>query len=120
MSALATLNLLTELQFASDRHVATVICLMQVIQQPAALADHLQQTPAGTMVFGVLLQMLSEVVDTLCEQSNLNVGTAGIAVMHLKRFNCFVLLFHTVRFQIKNPDTLGLYADSVKRIFSVI
>jgi hypothetical protein len=35
----------------------------------------------------------------LCEQSNLNVGTAGIAVMHPKRFNCFVLLFHTVRFQ---------------------
>jgi hypothetical protein len=31
----------------------------------------------------------------------LNVGTARVALVHAKRFNCFVLLFDTVRFQNK-------------------
>jgi hypothetical protein len=93
--------LLAELQFAGDSDVAVIVGLVEIIEQPTALADHLEQPAAGAVVFIVLLQVLSEMVDPLREQSNLNVGTAGIAVMHPKRFNRFVLLFHTVRFQNK-------------------
>ena len=99
-ASLATENvLLAELQFASDRHVAIVIRFVEIIEQTPALADHLQQSAAGTVILVVLLQMLSEVIDPLGQQSNLNVGAPGIAVMHAERFNCFVLLFDTVRFQ---------------------
>jgi hypothetical protein len=98
---LTTKNLLTELQFTSHCNVAVVISFVQIIQQTAALADHLEQPAARAVVLIVLLQMLSEMIDPLGEQSNLNVGTTGISVMHPKLFNCFVLLFHTVRFQNK-------------------
>lgn len=94
-------NLLAQLQLARDRHVPAVVGLVEVIQQASALADHLQQSTTGAVIFVVLLQVLSEMIDSLREQSNLNVGTAGVTVMHPKRFNCFVLLFHTVRFQNK-------------------
>ena len=96
---LATKILLTEFQFARDCDVAVIVCPVQIIQQTPALTDHLKQPAPGAVVFNVLLQMLSEMIDPLRQQSNLNVGTAGIAVMHPKRFNCFVFLFHTVRFQ---------------------
>ena len=99
MSPLATLKLLTEFEFTSDSDVALGICFVQIIEQTAALAYHLEKATARAVVFVVLLQMLSEVVDPLCEQSNLNIGTAGITVMHPKCLNCFVLRFHTVRFQ---------------------
>ena len=92
-------QLLTELELAGYSHIAAVIGPMQIIKQTTALTYHLEQSAAGTVIFMVLLQMLSEMVDPLREQSNLNVGTAGITVMHSKRFNCFVLLFHTIRFQ---------------------
>jgi hypothetical protein len=68
---------------------------VEIIQQAAALAHHLEQSAAGTVILIVLLQMLSEVIDPLCEQSNLNIGTAGITVMHPKCLNCFVLRFLT-------------------------
>jgi hypothetical protein len=98
---LATKNLLTEFQFPSDSDVAIIVSFVQIIEQTTALANHLEQAPAGAVIFIVLLQMLSQVIDPLRQQSNLNVGTTGIAVMHAKLFNCFVLLFHTVRFQNK-------------------
>ena len=68
------------------------------------------------MVLVVLLQMLSEVIDPLCEQSNLNVGAPGIAVMHLERFNCFVLEFHTVRFQINRIPQSRASPEGCKEI----
>ena len=100
-SALATLKLLTELQFLGDGDVAAGIGFVEIIQQAAAAADHLEQPAAGAVVLHVLLQMLSEVVDPLREQSNLNVGAPGIFLVHPKLFNCLVLNFHTVRIQNK-------------------
>ena len=85
MSPLATLNyLLTQLQLLGHGDVTLGIGLIQIIQEATALAHHLEQSAAGTMILVVLLQVLSEVVDPLCEQSNLNIGTAGITVMHPK------------------------------------
>ena len=69
------------------------------------------------MVLVVLLQMLSEVIDPLGQQSNLNVGAPGIAVMHAERFNCFVLLFDTVRFQNNRiPQSKGSPEDVKKAL----
>ena len=83
MSPLATLNsLLAELKLFGDGDVTLGIGLVQIIQEATALAHHLEQSAAGTVIFVVLLQVLSEVVDPLCEQSNLNIGTAGITVMY--------------------------------------
>ena len=101
MFPLAKIKLLPELELARHGHVAIRIGLMQIIEQAAALANHLEKPAAGAVIFNILLQMLSEMVDPLREQSNLNIGTAGIPVMHAKLFNCLVLLFHTVRFQNK-------------------
>ena len=100
-SALATLKLLTELELLGDGDVAAGIGFVEIIQQTTAAADHLEQPAAGAVVLHVLLQMLSEVINPLCEQSNLNVGAPGIFLVHPKLFNCLVLNFHTVRIQNK-------------------
>src|SRR5690349_17962342 len=77
-SALAILKLLAELQFLGHRDVAVGVGFVEIIQQTAATAYHLEQPAAGAVVFGVLLQMLSEVIDALGEQSNLNIGAPRV------------------------------------------
>ena len=54
---------------------------MQIVQQPAPLADHFEQAAAGAMVLDVALQMLRQMVDALREQGHLHVGRAGVAFM---------------------------------------
>lgn len=95
------LKLFTELQLAGHCDVALGVGFIEIIEQTTTLANHLEQATAGAVVFVVFLQVLCEMVNSLGEQSNLNVRTAGITVMHPKLFNCFVLKFHTVRFQSK-------------------
>ena len=97
-------KLLTELQFLGDRDVPVGVGFVEIIQQATAAADHLEQPAARAVILGVLLQMLSEVVNPLCEQSNLNIGAPGVLFVHPKLFNCFVLNFHTVRIQSKNSN----------------
>jgi hypothetical protein len=46
MRPLATLKLLTELELASDGDVALGIGFVEVIEQAASLADHLEEATA--------------------------------------------------------------------------
>ena len=94
-------KLLTELELLGDGHVPVGIRFVEIIQQTAAAAYHLEQPAARAVVLHVLLQMLSEVINPLCEQSNLNVGAPCVLFVHLELFNCLVLNFHTVRIQNK-------------------
>jgi hypothetical protein len=98
-------QLLAQLELLRNGLVTIGVGGVEIIQQPAALADHHEQTPARTMVFLVLLQVLGEVVNTLSEQGDLDVGGAGVALVQLEILNRFRFRFHT--FQLL-PTSLQL------------
>ena len=52
--------------------VALNVCPLQIIEQTPALRDHLQQAAPRVVVFLVNLEMFSQLVDSLAEQSDLN------------------------------------------------
>lgn len=73
-----------KLQLLGHRLIARQVGLVEVIQQPAALADHFQQTAPRAVVLDVLLQMLGQVVDALGQKGDLHVRGACVLVVKLK------------------------------------
>jgi len=98
--------LLSELQLFGNRLVTIHIYGLQVIQQPAAFTDHHQQSPARTMVFLVLLQVLSQMVDPVGQQCNLHIGRACIPLVNLEITNSFHFRLHV--FQINSVRLLSI------------
>src|SRR5688572_3915184 len=65
---------------ASDQiAVARLVFALHIIEQAAALADHLQQTATGMVVALMGLEVLGEVGDPLGQDRDLHVRRAGIA-----------------------------------------
>jgi hypothetical protein len=87
-------RLFPQLELFRDRLVPARVRAMEIIQQAAALADHHEQSTAGTMVLLVLLQVLGEVVDPLREQRDLHVGRTGVLRMQPEILNHLRLNFH--------------------------
>ena len=75
---------LAKLELLGDRSIAAHIRVMQVIKQPPALADHHEQTPPGTVILQILLEMFGEVIDALGQQGNLDIGRAGVTFVQLE------------------------------------
>jgi len=70
--------LLAEAQLRDDGPITLHVCLVQVGELSSALADHHQETTSRVVVFAVYAQVLSEVVDPLGKQSDLNLGGACV------------------------------------------
>jgi hypothetical protein len=88
-------RLFAQFQLFGDRLVTIHVLGVEIIQQPAPLADHHQQSPAGAVIFEVFLQMFGQVVDPLRQQRDLNVRRTGIPVVYFEIFDCFRFRFHT-------------------------
>src|SRR5699024_9150059 len=71
----------SDLQRCDQGAVALHILLLQVSQQIAAAADHLQQTAAAVVIVGVLLQVLVQLIDVSGQQSDLHLGGAGVLLV---------------------------------------
>ena len=69
-------------------HVAILIRIraLQVVEQLATLADHLEQASARMEILDMRLKMLRETVDTLGEEGDLNLGRASIGHRSLELF----------------------------------
>src|SRR4051794_29867230 len=70
--------LLPEAELLDERAVALEVGLLEVVQQPATLADEHQQAAAGVVILAVLTKMLGEIVDPRGEQSDLDTGVPGV------------------------------------------
>jgi hypothetical protein len=73
-----------KLQLLCNRLVARQVGLVEIIQQTTALADHHQQSAAGTVVLDIFLQMLSEMINSLRQKGHLHVGGPCVLVVQLK------------------------------------
>ena len=74
-------GLLTDAQLGNDRAVTLDIFLRQIVQQTAALTDHLVHAQTAVVVVGMLLEVLRQLADTLGEDGDLDFGRAGVALM---------------------------------------
>ena len=93
-SSLINLRLLADAQLGNASTIALDVHASQVVQQAAALTDHLVQTHTAVIVVGVLLQVLGELVDALSPDGNLNLGRTGVAGMGRVLFdNCSLFFF---------------------------
>ena len=74
-------NLLTDTQLGDQGTIALDVLLHEIIEQAAALTDHLVQAAAGVVVLRVLLEVLGELSDTLGEDSDLDLGGPGVGLV---------------------------------------
>ena len=75
------MELSAQAQLGDDRPVALNVILLDVIKQPATTTNQHQQATSAVMILLVSLEMLSEVIDSIGEQRNLNLGRTRIGVM---------------------------------------
>src|SRR5204863_967310 len=54
---------------------------LEVVEERAALADHLEQAAAAVMVLVIALEVLGEVRDPLGEERDLDLGRAGVGLV---------------------------------------
>ena len=73
--------------------VAIGVLALQVVEQPAPLADELQQPAPGVMVLDVRLEVLRQVVDALAEERDLDFRGAGVGVVRAVDTDDFRLAF---------------------------
>src|SRR3990170_4177725 len=69
-----------EAEALDDGAVALDLRLLEVVEQPAALADEQQQATTAVVVVLVRLEVLGEVADPVAEQRDLHLGRTGVAV----------------------------------------
>ena len=85
---------MAQFELFRDGLVTADVLALEIFEQAAALADHHQQSTAGAVIFLVGLQMLSQMVDPVGQQRDLDIGGAGVFSMHFKLFNRLCLGFH--------------------------
>src|SRR5215213_1413628 len=72
----------------SDRRAVSLhILVRQIRQKPAPLSHKLEKASSGVEVMLVLAEVISEPVDSLCEERNLNLGGTSIIRMRAKLGN---------------------------------
>src|SRR5215204_7338922 len=72
-------DLPTQTELGDDRPVALDVLLLQVLEQPAPLANHLEQAPPRMVVVLVLAQVVRKVSYTPREHSDLHLRRPGVA-----------------------------------------
>src|SRR5262249_23722782 len=76
--------LLADAEGADELPVPIEVAALQVVEQPTALPDELQQTATRVVVLHVGLEVLGEVVDPLGEEGDLHLRRAGVALVEGK------------------------------------
>ena len=74
-------SLLADAELGDDGAVALNVLLREVVEQAAALADHLVHAETAVVVLRVLLQMLGELADALGEDGDLDLRRTGVALV---------------------------------------
>src|SRR5699024_10676212 len=98
--------------------VALHILLLQVSQQIAAAADHLEQAAAAVVIVGVLLQVLVQLVDVSGQQSDLDFGGAGVLLIEGDLGHNFLFVHCKIPLSVFLPRQGGGNRCSLLRAYS--
>ena len=88
-----TFKLFTDAAAFDNRTVAFDVVLLEIVEELSSLTDHLLHTSAAVVVLGVLLKVLGELCDSLGENSDLNLGRTGVALVSSVLLDDVVLEF---------------------------
>src|SRR5262249_2845041 len=69
----------TDIVLFEQRLVTRLVLVLQVVEKGAARRHELPEAKAGVIVLDVGLEMVGEVVDAFRQDSNLDLGRAGVA-----------------------------------------
>ena len=90
-------KLLTDTESFDNRTVSFDVVFKKIVKELSSLTDHLLHTSAGVVVLGVLFKVLGELSDSLGENSDLNLGRTGVALVNsifLNEVLLYVLVKH--------------------------
>ena len=91
------MKLLSQAELLNDSTVTLDIGLLKVAKKVSSVTNHLLKASAAVMVLVIGLEMLSEVLDSVGQKRDLNLGRTGIALVSsvlLNNCQLFVLLHH--------------------------
>ena len=89
----ATQKLLSESEFLDYRAVTLDVFFLEVTEKISSLTYHFEKTSAAVTVIGVLLHVVSQLVYSLCENSNLRFGRACLGIVSFVLGDPALLLF---------------------------
>ena len=92
------MNLLSDVQLLDDSTVSLDISLLEVAKKVSSVTNHLKKTTTAVEVLVVVLEVCVEVVDAVCENSDLNLGRTCVAFVSSVLLNNSLLnvLLHDV------------------------
>ena len=73
--------LLLKPELLNDCVIAALVVLLEIAKMRTAISDHLKKTAARMKIFGVLLEVLGQFVDSAGKDSDLNVRRTGVRVV---------------------------------------
>lgn len=76
-------RLLSQAQPRDQIVISIDVAALQIIEQAAALADQLEQTPTRMIVFLVRLEMIRQFIDPLRQQRHLHLRRTGVGRVRL-------------------------------------
>jgi hypothetical protein len=88
------MRLVTQSQVGDQRAVTLDVFPLEIFQQPTSASNHLEQPAAAVVVLLVRIEVTTQVVDSRCEQRDLDRGTPDVTVMELVLLNYFGLVEH--------------------------
>jgi hypothetical protein len=91
---LLTNSLAPQTELGDEASIPLDIFSTQIVEESATFADHQQETTTAVVVVLVVAKMLGQVVDPLCEQSNLHLGRACVASVGTELFDDFSRCLH--------------------------
>ena len=80
-STCLTSQLLTNAKLRDNRTVTVDILLNQIVQQITAAANHFQKSSAGMVVIFMGFQMFRQIVDSFCQNCDLDFRRTGVVFM---------------------------------------
>ncbi len=85
-------NLLSESELLNYCAVTLNIGILEILEKVTSLTYHLEKSATAVEVLLIVSEMRVEVVDSLSENSDLNLRRAGVALVHSVSENDFLLL----------------------------
>ena len=85
--------LFTQTELFDDSSVTLNVLLLEIAEKVSSLTNHLKKTSVGMMILGVVLKMSVEGIDTVCEDSDLNLRRTCISLGELVLCNNLLLNF---------------------------
>ena len=97
------MNLLSDVQLLDDSTVSLDVDLLEVAEKISSVTYHLKKTATAVEVLVVVLEVRVEVVDAVCEERDLNLGRACVAlVSSVLLNNCLLFVFHHDLFHLSD------------------